>query len=123
MMQPLPYGTPPPHRRRNRGGSAGLWLMVLAVVLGSISFGFTMLSGAVASDVCRVGCSGDINTAAGISLGGIVLGAVVGVAGSIWARRRGHPTWPWPALACVVIVLTGVIGTAWLNSLVLSPSY
>ena len=61
----------------------------------------SMVAGAIASDVCRVGCDLAINVAIiGVMWGGIALATIVGIVGSRRAKRREQPRWKWPSWRC-----------------------
>lgn len=91
--------------------------IALAVIAAAGSFLYSMVAGAIASDVCRTGCDVGINVAiVGVMWGGIVLAAAVGLVGVRRARRRGRPTWPWPLTALLLIAVSAVAGLLIINA-------
>ncbi|MGV0837122.1 hypothetical protein [Mycolicibacterium thermoresistibile] len=122
---PPPYGphpSPAPSPPRRSGHIAVYWITGLTILAGIISGGWTMLGGAVASDVCR-DCGGAISAAVWLGWGGVVAGFLLVMVGFPSIKWRRAPNWRWPALGLGVVVVTCALSLWWLDQLVSSPSY
>lgn len=84
-------------------------LVTTLAALGSVFF--SMLSGAVAGDVCRNDCGTEVNIAIiGVWWGGILLAGLVGRIGIRRAKRRGEPTSVWASTALILVIASTVVG-------------
>ncbi len=93
----------------DRVASVALTALALFAALVSLFFSpfFVMTT-----DACGPGECDDsvVAWAYAVTWGGVILAAVVAVAGMIYAARHATAMWVWPMLATVLVVVTFVIG-------------
>ncbi|MCH9732830.1 MAG: hypothetical protein K0U84_24755 [Actinomycetia bacterium] len=96
-------------------------LTILAAFAGPVAFFYIWVSGAVSYDMCAAhvpnGCDPGITMATvGVSAA-IVAAGLLGLLGTRRASRHGERTWPWPAAALLLIVVSTAAGAMILNTL------
>lgn len=90
---------------------ASVALTALALFAAGVSLFFSpffvMTTDACGPDECN---DSVVAWAYAVTWGGVILAAVVAVAGMIYAARHQTVMWLWPMLATVLVVVTFVIG-------------
>ncbi len=101
---------PHPHRPvSDRLATVFTAVLALLAAVGSVLISpfFVMTTDACGADNCNFAW---LKGAFAVTWGGVAVAAVVAVAGTLRAARRGTAMWIWPAMALLLVTVTFVAG-------------